>query len=50
MKIGIRYVTCCILLIITSLAGYAQGSCHISGVVVDDKDEVVSYALARLVI
>ena len=46
MKIGIRYITCCILLIFMSLAGYAQGSCHISGVVVEQKNEAVPYASA----
>ena len=29
-----------------SLAGYAQGSCHISGVVVEQKNEAVPYASA----
>ena len=29
-----------------SLSGYAQGLCHISGVVVDEKDEAVPYASA----
>ena len=46
MKIGIRYITCCILLIITSLSVYAQSSCHVSGIVVDERGEVVPYASA----
>ena len=46
MKIGIRYFISCIILIFMSLSGYAQGLCHISGVVVDEKDEAVPYASA----
>lgn len=46
MKIGMRYITCCILLIFMVLSVYAQSSCHVGGVVVDEKEEGVPYASA----
>lgn len=50
MKIGMRYFASCIILILISLSVYAQSSCHVSGIVVDEKEEGVPYALAWLVI
>lgn len=46
MKIGMRYITCCILLIFMGLSVYAQSSCHVGGIVVDEKEEGVPYASA----
>ena len=46
MKIGMRYFASCIILILMSLSVYAQSSCHVSGVVVDEKEEGVPYASA----
>ena len=46
MKIGMRYFTSCIILILMSLSVYAQSSCHVGGIVVDERGEVVPYASA----